>query len=397
MALRIKGLVGFASRILDRLSGGVPPREVASLRLAVEGTLREVEAICERHETSPEDLPAPSRNAYRRLKQIDLTNLGTSPSTETRESSRGVVIRISNVVKNAERLSARLARLGPADDLSRARGDAEQTVRLVDEICADQGASPASLPDPSARAYAWLRFLTDEPRLRAHVAALARAQAALRALATSDPTRVPGSSTRVELANQAAIWRWRGGRDERVLVVNEGFLEADDGIWRALVSAATGRRQARLRDQVRRWTEGDAYRAIVRELSAITRDDDAAARGAVHDLGESFRRVNAAYFEGRVERPELRWGRQETVRRFGSYEAARDRITLSRSLDADEVPAFVMDYVVYHELLHKLHGVEDRGLRRAAHTAAFRGDEARFAQRGEAERLLSKIARRRRK
>jgi hypothetical protein len=54
----------------------------------------------------------------------------------------------------------------------------------------------------------------------------------------------------------------------------------------------------------------------------------------------------------------------------------------------------VLDFVLFHELLHKRHGVQARGGRLAAHTPSFRRDEARHPRQGEAECFLSDLARR---
>jgi hypothetical protein len=56
------------------------------------------------------------------------------------------------------------------------------------------------------------------------------------------------------------------------------------------------------------------------------------------------------------------------------------------------VPEFVVDFIVYHELLHKKHGLRWSGSRAHAHTPEFRRDERRFPGMAEAERVLRRIA-----
>ena len=392
MSLRIKGLVALTNQIQDQLAAGVTAAQAGPLKARITGAIEDVEAICRRNGTSPEQLPAPSRNAWRRLRAIDLDAL---PILEAGERPAVTTVRVKNLTAIADRLAARLADLEPGMDLTPAQRDARRAASEVDRICAHRDATPAALPERSRRAYAWLRFLMNADRLRAHVAAIARGKAALDdAAARQEAAGGPVPQARVELTSTTAIWRWRRGGGARALSVNEGFLDADEETWRALVAAALGGKDPRTRDRVRRWTEGEAFRAVARALAEATRDDDAAARGAVHDLAEAFARVDARYFDGRFARPELRWGRQQTSRRFGLCDWTHERITLSRRLDAEDVPAFVVDYVLFHELLHLVHGMEDRGLTRAAHTPAFRADEARFERRDEAERCLSALARR---
>ncbi len=118
----------------------------------------------------------------------------------------------------------------------------------------------------------------------------------------------------------------------------------------------------------------------------------ARVRGAVHDLEASFRRVNAAFFDGRMDRPTISWSRAETRRMFGHYEFVSDSLVVSSSLDRPDVPEFVVDFIVYHELLHKKHGLRWTGSRAHAHTPAFRREEQRFPGMAEAERVLRRIA-----
>jgi hypothetical protein len=65
-------------------------------------------------------------------------------------------------------------------------------------------------------------------------------------------------------------------------------------------------------------------------------------------------------------------------------------------LDSARVPRYVLEFVVYHELLHGLLDVEDGVSRRIRHTAEFRKKERAFAMYDEAQVWLSRIARRRR-
>ena len=87
-------------------------------------------------------------------------------------------------------------------------------------------------------------------------------------------------------------------------------------------------------------------------------------QGAVHDLAASFQRVNQQYFASGIARPNLEWSRAFTGRIFGHYDFLHDRLMVSRTLDQAAVPAFVVDFIVYHELLHKRHGVRWGGGRR---------------------------------
>jgi hypothetical protein len=90
----------------------------------------------------------------------------------------------------------------------------------------------------------------------------------------------------------------------------------------------------------------------------------------------------------------LVWNRELTGREFGHYRRSTDTVMLSISLDSPAVPGFVLDFVMYHELLQKTHRVPVISGRRIVHSAAFRAEERKFAEYQEAERVLKEQARR---
>ncbi len=119
--------------------------------------------------------------------------------------------------------------------------------------------------------------------------------------------------------------------------------------------------------------------------------------GQVLDLREVRDRLNAEYFEGRIE-AHITWGhrtrssRQRRGKTFsvrlGSY-SDRDRlIRIHRCLDSADVPGFVVESVVYHEMLHADLPVEVRNGRRRLHTPEFRRRERLFRRFSEAESWL---------
>ncbi len=145
----------------------------------------------------------------------------------------------------------------------------------------------------------------------------------------------------------------------------------------------------RYQQQVLEWTMDARYRAVqeqIETLGGIAED----AAGRVHDLAESFERVNKTYFEGSVPRPKLIWSRKLTKRKFGHYDFLRDTVMISRSLDRESVPEFVVDYIVYHELLHKKLGLKWKNGRRGAHTPEFHREMKKFPQHAEAETFIKR-------
>ena len=115
-------------------------------------------------------------------------------------------------------------------------------------------------------------------------------------------------------------------------------------------------------------------------------------KGRYFDLEEIFRELNQRYFENEVPETRLTWSKRRTYRRLGHYDSAHELITISKSLDGSEVPRFVVEYIVYHEMLHVVFPTEHRNGRRYSHTPEFKRAEERFPKFEEAEEWIERFA-----
>ena len=118
-----------------------------------------------------------------------------------------------------------------------------------------------------------------------------------------------------------------------------------------------------------------------------------AAQGRHHDLAELFDRINREYFEGRLQRPHVGWSMRNWRRQFGSYDPGPNQIVLNRRMDQPGVPQFVVEYVLYHEMLHVKHPTRRSGCTLVSHSPEFRAEEKRFAQFAVARKFLDRLAR----
>ncbi len=115
------------------------------------------------------------------------------------------------------------------------------------------------------------------------------------------------------------------------------------------------------------------------------------ASGRYYDLEALFDRLNDRYFGGSVPQPRLGWSRKASRRRLGHYDAAHQTIVISSALDGAAVPEFVIEYVLYHEMLHIIHPVRRNGTSRAIHTKEFKEAERRFPKLAEAREWLKRL------
>jgi len=120
-------------------------------------------------------------------------------------------------------------------------------------------------------------------------------------------------------------------------------------------------------------------------------------QGAVYDLSELYRNLNRRYFGGKLDQPILSWSAGKTRRVLGHHDHVHGAIIISSTLDSEAVPKFVVEYVLYHEMLHVKHPPKVAGGRTVYHGAAFRREERQFEGFEEAVARLERIARPRRK
>lgn len=115
-------------------------------------------------------------------------------------------------------------------------------------------------------------------------------------------------------------------------------------------------------------------------------------RGKVYDLEALFADLNARYFEDNLARPLLSWSQRRTSRVLGHHDHIHGTIIISRTLDSPRIPRFVIEYVLYHEMLHVKHPPRRALGRTIYHGRQFQLDERAFERYHEAVEFLDRIA-----
>ncbi|HSR68531.1 MAG TPA: SprT-like domain-containing protein [Acidobacteriota bacterium] len=103
-----------------------------------------------------------------------------------------------------------------------------------------------------------------------------------------------------------------------------------------------------------------------------------AEQGRHFDLRSLCEDLNRRYFDGHLTIKRLSWSRRRNRRVLGHYDYAHNTIVIDRRLDHPRVPAYVVEFVIYHEMLHALFGERFQGGRRFVHHADFRRAERQF-------------------
>jgi SprT-like family protein len=116
-------------------------------------------------------------------------------------------------------------------------------------------------------------------------------------------------------------------------------------------------------------------------------------QGRRFDLENIFFDLNKRHFEGQLPRLRMGWTPRRSRTVLGHYDSAHRTISISRWLDSSGLPKYLVEYVVFHEMLHARFPVTRQGHRRVVHSAAFRAAEKKFPKYQEARHRLKHICR----
>ncbi len=392
--MRINGLISVFNHVRSQLQAGLTPDEVEPFKKHVKKIVSDVEAICRQHGAGPDHLPAPSRRAYVFLRDLDLDNLPLRQAGEPAAAKTG--FRIKNVVKTGEYFADRVWRgldslLAEPQERARLTDEMERQAASIEQICAKFGHAPSALEAPTRRVYCWMKFLANNDQLTAHLESLERAREIARQLPLP-----AGKPLLLHLVSLNHLWRRRDYGNATLLKAHIGFQNGDQEVWQSLLQSSLGNPTPDGERQYREFASSEDFNESLFELESFAAPPPPPTRGRAHDLNEIFARVNAAYFGGLMPKPTLVWNRTLTARKFGHYQPSRDSVMISITLDDPGVPNYAVDFVMYHELLHKKHGSMVVNGRRMAHSPAFRAEERQFAEYHEAERLIRELALRQR-
>ena len=187
-------------------------------------------------------------------------------------------------------------------------------------------------------------------------------------------------------------------REGRLLVRLSDLLEgAPDGVLRAIAHILLAKmyRQPIDRGYAARYRKYVGSHDIVRKAHLVRqmrgRKLLRSPRGHFYDLDAVFEDLNTRFFHGLMARPRLSWSQTKTRRILGHYDPAHNAIIISRIFDHPAVPRYVLDYIVYHEMLHLKHPVKLRGSRRCVHSPEFQAEEKLFPRADQANAFLKRL------
>jgi hypothetical protein len=111
-------------------------------------------------------------------------------------------------------------------------------------------------------------------------------------------------------------------------------------------------------------------------------------------LEQCFWKVNERFFFNTIEQPNLEWG-GFSKRTLGSYNYQTDTITISKFFQ--NAPEGLLEYVMYHEMLHKKVKFKSTATKSYHHTSKFKEKEKEFPDAKKMEKAIENFLRWKRK
>lgn len=153
-------------------------------------------------------------------------------------------------------------------------------------------------------------------------------------------------------------FRSREGRLE--IRAHHMFLKAPEPVLDCLARWMCGKPVGE--DLVQRFI--DVHSDDIRQAPPVRRPLRVKTRGRCLDLRELQQYLNEAFLQNR-SKADVTWGRRVTRRsartiRLGWYDESRNLIGISRRLDGPDIPRYVVEAVLFHEMLHEILGVGER-------------------------------------
>ncbi len=133
----------------------------------------------------------------------------------------------------------------------------------------------------------------------------------------------------------------------------------------------------------------ELYRRFIRNLDIVNTNIEAESNAK---LLESFNRVNEKYFNNRLDPCIVKFGKESRTQ-LGLYNYHSDSITISKILE--DAPQRLLDYVMYHEMVHKYLKLSLKG--KTFHSKEFRELESKYEGWPEIEKELSRFVQKKRR
>jgi len=257
---------------------------------------------------------------------------------------------------------------------------------IINKHCTERLGSPADLSTHSFRIYLWLEYLSHQTHLAIHLSALGEF---LRILSEQNKKiSIVPEKLLIKINYSGYLYRRQIIQGKTILQINEAYITAPLEIKKSILSAAFSRHQSKHTSVIKTYSNNSNFRRINKQVSGAPIANLISCRGEKYNLAILFIKLNNEYFQDQLSQPRLVWSSRRSKRRLGYYHPEINTIAVTKKLDNKNTPRLLVEYVLYHEMLHQHFGIKNYNGRRYAHTSVFRTAEKQFKHQKEAENLI---------
>ncbi len=203
-------------------------------------------------------------------------------------------------------------------------------------------------------------------------------------------------------ANTDMIYQWHLGNDGLHVTVSDMFRDATEPVIESLAHVLLTRcyklrcPHEHMQNYQRFFSCQETVQRSRRLYLQRNKNIVLNAQGKYYNLSKIFDKLNDAFFDGKLEKPIMGWTKRVSYQTFGFCIRQFNTIILNRVLDDDRVPRYVIEFILYHEMLHLKHKsieieADDGKLKRLHHTTELWQDEIEFPLRRDAKLWISKL------
>ncbi len=186
-------------------------------------------------------------------------------------------------------------------------------------------------------------------------------------------------------------WKLKYSKTKIIIELNIPFVIAENFIIDNIIDKILNRDKKISNDAVSQFMMSNSYKEFAQKfLLSHTNHNKIFEDG--YDINELFETINCKYFNNEIKKPTLKWNKRLTYSKFGEFNPLKYQITLSAVLAHKDIPKFVVEYVMYHEMLHIKHPMKSSNKRLHIHHNEFKEMEKKFPDYEKAESYLKNLS-----
>jgi hypothetical protein len=274
----------------------------------------------------------------------------------------------------------------------------QRVLKFLDEITNEMNGHGYCIDDLSTRtqrALKWLGWISIKENFTHHVNTLSKLYEIHRSKRSHLLLKIhPRQTLRLTIYNISPLFRTKIQPGQIISTVHPGFCSASTPVLESLYNEIAGKGTQVDRRLIRTYALNESFQTTYRALLVNFRRPLRSTSGECYDLKKILKNVNQQFFQNILTTPCITWSLRRTYRIFGRYDPKTDTIMISKTLDNGKVPEYVLEYVIFHELLHKKVGTFTRNNRHYSHTVLFRKMEKLFPRLNEANAILKSLSKR---